>query len=255
MVKKIFIILSVVTVLVIGAFLASYSPAEIVSEAVPAFSVSPVEHASFGLNFAGLNILNDPVGEPEVYAGFGIPDVIFISDIHGDHFDVDTLAGVVAASTTIIAPQVVFDEMPAFLADKTVVMANGDSHTVLGLMFEAVAMYNLPMEGEDYRHVKGRGNGYLLESQGTRIYIAGDTEDTPEMRALENIDVAFIPMNLPYTMDVATAAQGVLAFGPKTVYPYHYRGTEGLADVTEFERLINEGNPDIEVRVLDWYTQ
>jgi L-ascorbate metabolism protein UlaG (beta-lactamase superfamily) len=255
MTKKIFIVLSVITVLVIGVFIASYSPSEIVSEAVPAFSVSPVEHASFGLNFAGLNILNDPVGDSADYAGFGIPDIVFISDIHPDHFDVDTLAGVVAASTTIIAPQVVYDEMPAFLADKTVVMFNGDSHTVQGLMFEAVAMYNLPMEGEDYRHVKGRGNGYLLESEGTRIYIAGDTEGTPEMLALEDIDVAFIPMNIPYTMDVVSAADAVLALAPDVVYPYHYRGVEGLSDVSEFERLVNEGNLDIEVRLLNWYSE
>jgi L-ascorbate metabolism protein UlaG (beta-lactamase superfamily) len=134
-------------------------------------------------------------------------------------------------------------------------MANGDSHTIGTLMFEAVPMYNLPMEGEDYRHVKGAGNGYLLESAGTRIYIAGDTEDIPEMRALEDIDVAFIPMNLPFTMDVATAAAGVLAFNPDIVYPYHYRGSDGLADVREFERLVTLGNPDIQVRLLDWYAK
>lgn len=255
MTKKIFIGLSVLTVLLVGGFLVSSSSRDVVSEPTPAFLVAPVQHASFGLTFAELNILNDPVGELQLYAGLGMPDVIFISDIHSDHFDVDTLAGVVTASTTIIAPQVVFDELPAFLQDKTIVMANGDSHTIGTLMFEAVPMYNLPMEGEDYRHVQGVGNGYILESAGTRIYIAGDTEDTPEMRALEDIDVAFIPMNLPFTMDVATAAAGVLAFNPDIVYPYHYRGSDGLADVREFERLVTLGNPDIQVRLLDWYTE
>jgi L-ascorbate metabolism protein UlaG (beta-lactamase superfamily) len=255
MTKKIFIGLSVLTVFVVGGFLTSYSPDEVVSEPTAVFLVAPVEHASFGLTFAGMNILNDPVGDPQLYAGLGIPEVIFISDIHADHYDVDTLAEVVAASTTIIAPQVVFDELPAFLKDKTVVMANGDSHTIGPLNFEAMAMYNLPMEGENYRHVKGVGNGYLLESEGTRIYIAGDTVDTPEMRALEDIDVAFIPMNLPYTMDVETAAKGVLAFNPDVVYPYHYRGSDGLADLNEFERLVALGNPEIVIRTLDWYTQ
>jgi len=255
MTKIIFIGLSVLTVLLVGGFLVSSSSKDVVSEPTPAFLVAPVQHASFGLTFAELNILNDPVGELQLYAGLGMPDVIFISDIHSDHFDVDTLAGVVSASTTIIAPRVVFDELPAFLKDKTIVMANGDSHTIGTLMFEAVPMYNLPMEGEDYRHVKGAGNGYLLESAGTRIYIAGDTEDIPEMRALEDIDVAFIPMNLPFTMDVATAAAGVLAFNPDIVYPYHYRGSDGLADVREFERLVTLGNPDIQVRLLDWYAK
>jgi len=255
MTKKIFIGLSVLTVLLVGGYLANLPALDEVSEPTPAFLVAPVQHASFGLTFAEMNILNDPVGELQQYAGLGIPDVIFISDTHGDHYDVDTLAGVVSASTTIIAPQAVFDQLPAFLQDKTIVMANGDSHTIGSLSFEAIPMYNLPMEGEDYRHVKGVGNGYLLESDGTRIYIAGDTEDTPELRALEDIDVAFIPMNLPFTMDVATAAAGVLAFGPNIVYPYHYRESDGFSDVREFERLVTLGNPEIEVRLLDWYTE
>jgi len=255
MTKKIFIVLSVVTVLAVGGYLASYTPDTEILESEPSFSVAPVEHASFGLTFAGLNILNDPVGDTGLYSGFGIPDIIFLSDTHGDHFDVDTLAGVVAASTTIIAPEAVFSELPAFLADQTVVMANGDSHSIANLTFEAIPMYNLPVDGEDNFHEKGVGNGYLLESDGTRIYIAGDTEDTPQMRALEDIDVAFIPMNLPYTMGVETAAQGVLAFNPGIVYPYHYRGEDGLSDVGEFQRLVTAENPDIEVRLLDWYSQ
>jgi len=253
--KKIFIALSSITVVVLGLYLISYFSDDTVSDATPAFAVAPVEHASFGLTFAGLNILNDPVGNPEDYAGFGTPDVIFVSDIHSDHFDVDTLAGVVAASTTLIAPQVVFEALPEFLKDQTIVMANGDAHTVGELMIEAMPMYNLPLEGEDYRHVKGQGNGYLLEFAATRMYIAGDTEDIPEMRALENIDVAFIPMNLPYTMDIEAAAAGVLAFSPDIVYPYHYRGTDGLADVSEFQRLVMTANSEIEIRLIDWYSQ
>lgn len=255
MTKKIFIALVVLTALLATGYLLSDTSDVEVSDPTPAFSVAPVEHASFGLTFAGMNIFNDPVGEPERYAGLGIPEIIFISHAHGDHFDVDTLAAVVAASTTIIAPQVVYDELPVFLADKTIVMANGDSHTIGSLSFEAMPMYNLPTEEEDQYHDKGVGNGYLLESAGTRIYLAGDTEDTPEMRALEDIDVAFIPMNLPYTMDVTTAAAGVLAFNPDIVYPYHYRGTDGLSDVREFERLVMVGNPETEVRLLDWYTK
>ena len=121
--KIIFVGLSVLTVLLVGAFLVSSSSDDVVSEPTPAFLVAPVQHASFGLTFAELNILNDPVGELQLYAGLGMPDVIFISDVHSDHFDVDTLAGVVSASTTIIAPRVVFDELPAFLKDKTIVMA------------------------------------------------------------------------------------------------------------------------------------
>ena len=107
-------------------------------------------------------------------------------------------------------------------------MANGDKKTIEGIEIEAVPMYNLkrgPSAGQLY-HDKGRGNGYVLTLGGKRIYIAGDTEGVPEMRALKNIDVAFIPMNLPYTMPPAEAADAVKAFKPKIVYPYHYRGSD-----------------------------
>lgn len=253
--KTVFIVLSVVTLVAIGYFLSTYTPDPVEVESVSSFAVSPVEHASFALDFGDLTILNDPVGDAAAYAGFGVPDLILISDVHGDHFNVDTLAAVIGASTTIIAPEVVFAELPAFLKDKTIVMANGDAHTVGAVMIEAIPMYNLPMEGEDYRHVKGQGNGYVLEANQERVYIAGDTEGIPEMLALEDIDFAFIPMNLPYTMDVTAAAEAVLAFAPAVVYPYHYRGTDGLADVQAFQEIVNQGNPAIEVRLLDWYTQ
>jgi L-ascorbate metabolism protein UlaG (beta-lactamase superfamily) len=109
-------------------------------------------------------------------------------------------------------------------------------------------MYNLP-EAPDAFHTKGRGNGYVLTIGGKNIYISGDTEDIPEMRSLTNIDIAFVCMNLPYTMDPTQAAQGVLAFKPKIVYPYHYRGQ----DVNTFKTLVNEGNKNIEVRLREWY--
>ncbi|MGA8854878.1 MAG: MBL fold metallo-hydrolase, partial [Christiangramia sp.] len=104
-------------------------------------------------------------------------------------------------------------------------------------------------------HTKGRGNGYVLEKDGKRLYISGDTEDIPEMRALKNIDIALVSMNLPYTMPVDQAAEGVLAFQPKKVIPYHYRGKEGFSDVEEFKRLVNKGNPNIEVELMEWYPE
>ena len=109
-------------------------------------------------------------------------------------------------------------------------------------------MYNLP-ESPDAYHTKGRGNGYVLTIGGKNIYISGDTEDIPEMRALKNIDIAFVCMNLPYTMPPDQAAGGVLAFKPKIVYPYHYRGQ----DVNIFKNLVNAGDKNIEVRLRNWY--
>ncbi|MEO8732935.1 MAG: MBL fold metallo-hydrolase, partial [Flavobacteriales bacterium] len=116
----------------------------------------------------------------------------------------------------------------------------------------AMPMYNLPDSPTAF-HPKGRGNGYVLTFGGKRIYISGDTQGIPEMRALKNIDIAFVCMNLPYTMDVDEAADAVLAFKPKVVYPYHYRGKDRFSDVKKFKALVNAKDPAIEVRQEDWY--
>lgn len=113
-------------------------------------------------------------------------------------------------------------------------------------------MYNLPVTA-DSRHPQGRGNGYVLSFGNKNIYLSGDTSGIPEMRTLKNIDVAFVCMNLPYTMDVDEAAEAVLDFKPKVVYPYHYRGQNGLSDVTRFKQLVNGKDKKIEVRLRDWY--
>lgn len=118
----------------------------------------------------------------------------------------------------------------------------------LAIMVKAVPMYNLP-QTMDSRHAKGRGNGYLLTIGGKSIYISGDTEDIPEMRALEDVDIAFVCMNLPYTMDINQAASAVLEFKPSIVYPYHHRGQ----DINAFKKLVNNKNRKIDVRVRNWY--
>ena len=131
-------------------------------------------------------------------------------------------------------------------------MGNGEKKSVRSVEIEAIPMYNLP-EDDNSRHTKGRGNGYVLNLGGKRVYISGDTEDIPEMRALVDIDVAFICMNMPYTMEVAQAADAVLDFKPKIVYPFHYRGGGGkLADVEKFKKMVFK-NPKIEVRLRNWY--
>ena len=131
-------------------------------------------------------------------------------------------------------------------------MNNGQTAVVKDINVEAIPMYNLREEALKF-HEKGRGNGYVLTFGDERVYISGDTEDIPEMRNLKNIDKAFVCMNLPYTMPVESAASAVLDFKPKTVYPYHFRGTEGLSDVEKFKSIVNEGNPDINVELLEWY--
>jgi L-ascorbate metabolism protein UlaG (beta-lactamase superfamily) len=146
----------------------------------------------------------------------------------------------------------VAEKLPAEYKPQVRILRNGQKLDTLGMKVSAIPMYNLP-EAPDAPHTKGRGNGYVLNMGGKNVYLSGDTEDIPEMRALKNIDVAFVCMNLPYTMDVNQAAQGVLAFKPAIVYPYHYRGQNGLSDVANFKKQVNAANKKIDVRLRNWY--
>jgi len=204
----------------------------------------PVKHASFVMQWNGKTIYVDPVGGAEPYAGLPSPDIVLVTDIHPDHLNADTLAGM--KGTAFVAPQAVYEQAPDNIKNMiTTIMKNGDEVSVDGIGIEAVPMYNIT-EGRLQYHENGRGNGYLLTLGDERVYIAGDTEAIPEMLALKDIGVAFIPMNLPYTMTVEQAAGAVRTFKPDIVYPYHYRGS----DVEEFKRLVGDAS---EVRLLEWY--
>jgi len=215
--------------------------------------VIPISHAAAILHWGDLTIYTDPTGGPEAFVGQPAPDLILLTDIHGDHLSTSTLEAIVG-NATIIAPQAVMDLLPETLASRTQVLANGQRTTELDFDILALPMYNLP-ESPDSRHTKGRGNGYVLEKEGLRVYVAGDTDGIPEMRALTDIDVALIPMNPPYTMTVDEAAEAVLAFKPKQAYPYHYRSPDGLSDVNRFKDIVNAGDSTIEVVLLNWYAE
>jgi L-ascorbate metabolism protein UlaG (beta-lactamase superfamily) len=214
--------------------------------------IQPVMHATFVMNYNGKSFYIDPTGGPSAFAGMALPDVIIITDIHGDHCDPKTIDSIRTANTIIVAPKAVIERMTGINPSKLVVVNNGEKTDQAGAVIYAIPMYNLP-EAADSRHTKGRGNGYVITFGGKNIYISGDTEDIPEMRKLMDIDVAFVCMNLPYTMDINQAASAVLEFKPKIVIPYHYRGQDGFSDVNAFKKLVNDGNKDIEVRLLKWY--
>jgi L-ascorbate metabolism protein UlaG (beta-lactamase superfamily) len=225
------------------------------AEKIPAqngdIEIDPINHATFVLRWNNKTIFVDPVGGAQKFTGK--PDLILVTDIHGDHLNADTLKGVAGDKTKIIAPAAVADQLPPELKSKsasgpaTVVLANGEKKDFDGISIEAIPMYNLTEDRKKF-HAKGRGNGYVLTLGGKRIYISGDTEDIPEMRALKNIDAAFLCMNLPYTMTPDQAASAVKEFKPKIVYPYHHRGS----DVEKFKQLVG---PASEVRILDWYAK
>lgn len=214
--------------------------------------IQPISHATAVINWGNATFYLDPVGGAEAFEGMEKPDFILITDIHGDHMSAETLQAMDLEGVHIIVPQAVKEKLPKEMNNILRTLANGATTKVLDFYIEAIPMYNLPQDSEAF-HTKGRGNGYVVERNGKRLYIAGDTEDIPEMRNLENIDVALVPMNLPYTMTVEDAADGVLAFAPKKVIPFHFRGKDGFADVEKFKTLINEGNKDIEVEMLEWY--
>lgn len=207
--------------------------------------IQPVNHASFYMTYKGKVIYVDPVGGVERYLDFPKPDVIILTDIHGDHLSAPSLGALVGPNTPIIAPASVRATLPPNLQARVILLQNGQSTAWEGVGVEAVAMYNTTPDRTQL-HTKGRGNGYVLTFGDKRVYIAGDTEPTPEMAALRNIDVAFLPMNQPFTMTPQQAADAVKTFKPKVVYPYHSRGT----DVGEFARLVGSA---AEVRQRSWY--
>jgi L-ascorbate metabolism protein UlaG (beta-lactamase superfamily) len=215
-------------------------------------TIHPVHHAGIVLTWNGKRIVADPTSFPPGpssgaadFRGGNAPDLILITHEHGDHFSVPTLNELAGPNTVIVVPQSVYGMMPAALQAKTKVMKNGDKATYAGVPIEAVVEYNTTPERQMY-HPKGRDNGYVLTLGGKRVYLAGDTEEAPELKNLPNIDVAFIPMNLPYTQTVEAAAQWVKDFKPKIVYPYHFMGS----DVNKFKMLVGDAS---DVRLRKWY--
>lgn len=226
----------------------------IISEkTTPGPDIQPISHGTMVLEWDNTVIYADPVGGKEAFEGKKAPDLILITHQHGDHFHPETLNAVKIQDTKIILPQSVADLLPEdFNKENLIVMANDESQNIMGLSITAIPMYNLREEALNF-HPKGRGNGYVLEKNSYRVYISGDTEDIPEMRNLQNIDLAFVCMNLPYTMTVDKAASAVSDFKPKTVVPYHFRGAEGFSDVDSFEKQVREKTPEVEVLRLEWY--
>ncbi len=211
--------------------------------AAEVFTYTPIKHATFVLQSGPTTIYVDPVGSAEAFAGFPPPDLILITHIHKDHLAPQLVETLKQKQTRIIGSATVIEQL-----GYGTVLRNGESTSLLGLSIEAIAAYNTTAERLNF-HPKGRDNGYVLSRDGTRLYISGDTEDIPEMRALRDIDIAFLCMNLPYTMTVEQAASAVNEFKPALVIPYHYRGKQGMSDIDAFEHLVDSAT----VSRLQWY--
>tara|TARA_R110001583_G_scaffold114876_6_gene265404 strand:- start:15536 stop:16297 length:762 start_codon:yes stop_codon:yes gene_type:complete len=225
---------------------------DIVKTKFSSIKIKPILHSSFILTHMDKTIYVDPYGGADLYKGLEAPDIILITDIHGDHLNQKTLDSIDTSKATFIVPKAVALKLPSKYSSQIVILKNGDAILKSSYYITAIPMYNLP-EASDSKHPKGRGNGYLINADDKIIYISGDTEDITEMRKLQNIDIAFICMNLPYTMEINQAASAVLEFKPKIVYPFHYRGKNGFSNVKEFKNIINSKNKNIDVRLRQWY--
>jgi L-ascorbate metabolism protein UlaG (beta-lactamase superfamily) len=210
--------------------------------------VMPVGHATFVMQVPGLVIYNDPATDPATFQGMPPADLVLITHEHGDHFKPETLAAIVGANTRLVVNPGVFAKLSDDMKAKATELANGAGTDVGGLRIDAIPAYNTTEDRKKY-HPQGRDNGYVLTVDGRRVYIAGDTEDIPEMRALTDIDIAFLPMNLPFTMTVDQASSAVAAFKPAVVYPYHY----GESDVQKFAADVKAAAADTQVVLSKWY--
>jgi L-ascorbate metabolism protein UlaG (beta-lactamase superfamily) len=198
-------------------------------------------HASLQLTFGGKEIYIDPFSRLADYSKLPKADLILITHEHGDHLDPNAVAAVRTAKTVTVLTAACAQQITG-----GIIMKNGDKQTIEGIPVEAVPAYNLVHKRENGRpfHPQGQGNGYILTFGDQRVYIAGDTENVPEMKSLRGIDYAFLPMNIPYTMTPEMVADGAKAFRPRIVYPYHY----GDTDVSKLESLLG-AEKGIAVRV------
>jgi L-ascorbate metabolism protein UlaG (beta-lactamase superfamily) len=200
-----------------------------------------IGHGTLMLKFKGKVIHIDPFGKVADYTKLPKADLIFLTHDHFDHLDQAVLKIIRTKEA-----EVVLTEKCAETVSGGIIMKNGDIKTVMGIKVEAVPAYNLVHKRDNGQpfHPKGVGNGYVLTFGDKRLYVAGDTENTPEMKALKNIDYAFLPMNLPYTMTPEMVADAVKAFKPTVLYPYHY----GDTDTNRIAELL-KGVTGIEIRI------
>ena len=207
-------------------------------------TIKPIHHASLMFGFDGKAIFVDPTSEGK-FDGLPKADYVFVTHDHPDHLDKKQIEALKQPSTTIVGPPDIAAELGAI-----VVMKNGDKKSFGSFDVEAVPSYNLargPKPGQFY-HPKGKWDGFVFTFGDKRVYVSGDTECIPEMKALKNIDVAFVCMRLPYTMPPAEAAECIKAFRPKIIYPYHYQ-TSNLDELT----AALKDEKGIDVRIRDWY--
>ncbi len=226
-----------VSVFVLSAYAQNRFQSDVYKTSGGDLKITFVGHGTLMLQYGGKVIHVDPVSMYADYAALPKADMILVTHEHGDHLDAKAIQALSTPQTALILNPGSAKGFPNASA-----MKNGDTKNIAGIRIEAVPAYNL----EKPFHPKGNGNGYILTLGDKRVFIAGDTENIPEIKALQNIDIAFLPMNQPYTMTPAQVADVAAAMKPKVLYPYHFSDTDTGA-------LVNllKSNKEIEVRIRD----
>jgi len=228
-------------IIVLSAFARKGFETDVIKTSAGDLKITFVGHGTLMFNFGGKVIHVDPFSALADYNILPKADLILLTHEHRDHLDLKALKTVRTEKTVVVLTVTCAKQVQG-----GIVMMNGDVKTVEGLKIEAVPAYNIVHKrdtGQPF-HPKGVGNGYIITFGDKRVYVAGDTEDVPEMKGLKNIDIAFLPMNLPYTMTPEMVAEGARAFKPKILYPYHL----GETDTSKVVSLL-KGAPEIEVRI------
>ena len=228
-------------IIVLSAFARKGFETDVIKTSAGDLRITFVGHGTLMFNFGGKVIHVDPFSALADYNLLPKADLILLTHEHKDHLDLKALNTVRTEKTVVV-----LTETCAKQVQGGIVMMNGDVKTVEGLKIEAMPAYNIVHKrdtGQPF-HPKGVGNGYIISFGDKRVYVAGDTENVPEMKGLKNIDIAFLPMNLPYTMTPEMVAEGAKAFKPKILYPYHF----GETDTSKVVSLL-KGAPEIEVRI------
>jgi L-ascorbate metabolism protein UlaG (beta-lactamase superfamily) len=200
-----------------------------------------IGHGTLLFTFSEKIIHVDPYGRLTDYSTLPKADIILITHEHGDHFDLKVIKMLRIEKTSLVLTKNCTKDISG-----GIVLKNGDVQTVQGLKIEAVPAYNIVHKrdnGEPF-HPQGIGNGYIITFGDKRVYVAGDTENIPEMGELGKIDIAFLPMNLPYTMTPEMVADAARMIKPQILYPYHY----GNTDTSKLVELLKD-DKDIEVRI------
>ena len=237
--KRLFLLIFLILVWTVPAF--GYHEVDTISTSGGDLQVAFLGHGSLMLSYNGQTIHVDPFSRVADYSSLPKADIIILTHHHRDHLDPLAIKHISTPSTIFVLAEKCAEKI-----DGGIVMHNGDTKTIGSLRVDAVPAYNLVHKRDNgqFFHPRGEGNGYVLTFSDTRIYIAGDTENIPEMKTLHDIDYAFLPMNLPYTMTPEMTADAARSCKPKVLYPYHY----GDTDTTRIVKLLQD-SPGIEVRI------